>query len=216
MTLRYVFVDEAGNFDFSPRGTKYFTLTSIVLDSCDIGQELSQLRRDLVLRGTDLRQGFHATEDRQAVRDEVFRLLSQHEFRVDATIFEKAKAMPHLYADDLEFYKTVWYYHMRHLISRVATAGDELLIVGATLTLKRRQQVASEAIAEVVGTAAGSIPFRTVAWTATSEPCLQIADYCCWAIQRKWERGDTRSYDLIHDKIASEFDIFRLGRRRFY
>ena len=119
MAIRYVFVDEAGNFDFSPHGSRYFTLTSIVLNGCDIGQELAQLRRDLARRGMDLRNGFHATEDRQAVRDEVFRLLVQHDFRIDATIFDKAKTMQHLRADDLEFYKTTWFYHMQYLLPRV-------------------------------------------------------------------------------------------------
>lgn len=74
----------------------------------------------------------------------------------------------------------------------------------------------NEAIAEVLGTVAGSIPFRTAAWSAASEPCLQIADYCCWAIQRQWERGDDRSYVLIQDKIRSEFDIFRWGATKYY
>jgi len=25
----------------------------------------------------------------------------------------------------------------------------------------------------------------------------KVADYCAWAIQRKWERDDLRSYELI-------------------
>jgi hypothetical protein len=37
-----------------------------------------------------------------------------------------------------------------------------------------------------------------------SEPCLVVADYCTWAIQRKWERDDQRSHELIAGKIASE------------
>jgi hypothetical protein len=40
-----------------------------------------------------------------------------------------------------------------------------------------------------------------------SEPCLVVADYCTWAIQRKWERNDTRSQILLGDKIASETEI---------
>jgi hypothetical protein len=216
MTLRYVFVDESGNFDFSPRGSRYFTLTSVVLDTCNIGQELAQLRREMVRQGIDLREGFHATEDRQVVRDEVFRLISTHDFRIDATIFEKSKVMPHLRPDDLEFYNTAFFYHMKYLLPRVAGTGDELLIVSATLSLKRKQRLANEAIADVVGAAAGSIPFQMAAWTAASEPCLQLTDYCSWAIQRKWERNDLRSYALIQQKIASEFDIFRWGGKRYY
>ena len=216
MPLRYVFVDEAGNLDFSLRGSRYFTLASVVLDDCEIGQELIQLRRDIVRRGTDLRDGFHATEDRQAVRDEVFRLIAKRDFRIDATIFEKAKTTPELRTDDSRFVKAVWFYHMKHLLPLIATAQDEVFIVGATLNLKRKRQSAQEAIAEAVGTTAGSIPFKTAAWSAASEPCLQVADYCCWAIQRKWERNDMRSYALIEDKIATEFDIFRWGAQRYY
>ncbi|HEY5286242.1 MAG TPA: hypothetical protein VIJ50_03970 [Solirubrobacteraceae bacterium] len=40
-----------------------------------------------------------------------------------------------------------------------------------------------------------------------SEPCLVVADYCTWAIQRRWEREDQRSHELIADKIASEVQV---------
>ena len=45
---------------------------------------------------------------------------------------------------------------------------------------------------------------------------LQIADYCNWAIYRKWSRGDERSYNLIRTAIRSEFDIFRSGSTYYY
>lgn len=216
MALRYVFVDEAGNFDFSVQGTRYFILTSITADSCEVGQDLAQLRRDLVRQGTELPEGFQATEDRQAVRDEVFRLLARHELRIDATIFEKAKTLPQLREDDLEFYRTALFHHLKFLLPQVVGPGDEVFVVSATLSLRRRRRFASEAIAEVIARAAGTIPFRVAAWTASSEPCLQVADYCSWAIQRKWERDDPRSHVLIQDKIASEFDFLYWESRRYY
>jgi hypothetical protein len=48
----------------------------------------------------------------------------------------------------------------------------------------------------------------TALWRAAVEPCLQVADYCCWAVHRKWERNDKRSYELISDRIDSEFALF--------
>ena len=45
---------------------------------------------------------------------------------------------------------------------------------------------------------------------------LQIADYCNWAIYRKWDRKDWRSYDLIKAAVKSEFDIFRTGTTDYY
>jgi Protein of unknown function (DUF3800) len=45
---------------------------------------------------------------------------------------------------------------------------------------------------------------------------LQIADYCSWAIFRKWNNGDCRSYDLIKSAIRKEFDIFARGSKYYY
>jgi hypothetical protein len=45
---------------------------------------------------------------------------------------------------------------------------------------------------------------------------LQVADYCNWAIFRKWERSDKRSYELIKTCIKSEFDIFAKGGIYYY
>jgi hypothetical protein len=71
-------------------------------------------------------------------------------------------------------------------------------------------------VAGVVRETARTAVARTAYWPAASDPCLQVADYCCWAIQRKWERGDMRLYELIASKIRSEFDVFRLGTTVYY
>ena len=44
---------------------------------------------------------------------------------------------------------------------------------------------------------------------------LQVADYCAWALHRKWEREppDTRSYTQIRNKIATEYDLLGNGSR---
>jgi hypothetical protein len=42
----------------------------------------------------------------------------------------------------------------------------------------------------------------------TTEPLLNIADYFCWAIQRVFERGETRYYDYISDQVALVQDIY--------
>lgn len=44
----------------------------------------------------------------------------------------------------------------------------------------------------------------------------QLADYCGWAIAIKWERGESRSFDLIQNKVESEYEIFRAGDRTYY
>jgi hypothetical protein len=215
----HVFADEAGNFDFSSKAgaTKYFILTTVTMEDFRPGDALLALRRQLAWeghhQGTD---DFHATEELQSVRDRVFAELAKWDFRVDSTILEKRKAQPHLAADDIRFYKMAWYLHFKHVAPLITRAGDELLVMGASLGTKKKKEGFHSAIHDVVDQVSRGVDFRTVSWAGASDPCLWVADYCCWAIQRKWERGDNRSYALIQPKLRSEFDVFRIGTKTYY
>ncbi len=51
---------------------------------------------------------------------------------------------------------------------------------------------------------------------SAKDPMLWAADYCAWAIQRKWESGDDRSYVLIENKIVTEFNLWEIGKIHYY
>jgi uncharacterized protein DUF3800 len=213
----YVFADEAGNFDFSlqPGASRYFILATVTAPDCKFGDRLLELRRELGWRGRHLDRVFHAAEDSQAVRDEVFDLLVNAHLRVDATILEKRKAQPHLQSGQ-ELYKMAWHLHFKRLAQDIATKEDRLFVVASRLGTKRKRGSFHTAIDDVVHQVAPCRAYRVAFWPAESDPCLQVADYCTWAIQRKWERGDSRSYDLIKDEIASEFDAWERGDELYY
>lgn len=42
----------------------------------------------------------------------------------------------------------------------------------------------------------------------TTEPILNIADYFCWAVQRVFERGETRFYEYIKDQVSLVVDLY--------
>lgn len=203
----YVFADEAGNFDFSGgRGaSKYFTLVTITLADCAVGDDLLSLRRDLAWRGEHLTSEFHATDDPQRIRDEVFSVIERHDFRIDATVLRKDRASSHL-REDRHMYKMAWFLHFKHIAPMIATKHDRLLVVAAGVGNRRQRKDFRNAVAEVVSQVSPCRSHQVAAWSADHDPCLQVADYCTWAVQRKWERDDVRSYDLIADKIATEFD----------
>jgi hypothetical protein len=217
MADRYVFSDEAGNFDFSRNSgaSRYFILGTLTANDCRIGDDLLQLRRELGWRGVHLDSVFHATEDPQAVRDEVFEVLGSGDFRIDATILEKSKARVHL-QNERSLYKMAWYLHFKHVAPEVATKADRMFVVASSLGTKKKRGTFHEAVDDVVAQVSPCASHRVAFWPAASDPSLQVVDYCVWAIQRKWERDDRRSYDLIKDKIKSEFDVWSIGRRHYY
>jgi hypothetical protein len=45
----------------------------------------------------------------------------------------------------------------------------------------------------------GGTSFRLLHHASRADVNLQVADYCAWALYRKWERGDERSLRAIAD-----------------
>ena len=86
-----VWGDEAGNLDFTETGSKYFVVCSIVTPAGGtIAAHVLGLRHGLAMEGLELLpEGFHATEDKQAVRDQVFSLRASREIRADAVLYRK-------------------------------------------------------------------------------------------------------------------------------
>jgi hypothetical protein len=218
---RFVFADEAGDFEFARKQnvSRYFIACAIALDSCELGHELLRLRRELMWDGVPIDDYFHATEDKQFVRDRVFETLNKFEFAIYAQILEKSKAQPQVRISKHRFYKHAWYYLFRSAMPKIVTSiNDQLMVTTASIGVKKGQADFSEAVRDVVKQTqkvdAGS--WRTTFASSASDPCLQAADYCTWAIQRKWERKDSRSYDLIKHKIKYEYDTWEHGATHFY
>ncbi len=219
MMRKYIYGDESGNFDFSNnRGaSRYFILTTVAFDDHSLANRLGELRRDMAWDRPDSALGFfNATNDEQRVRDAVFEVIGKYDFRVDATILEKRRAFPEFHQDEVSFYDFAWRHHVKFVVPEVALPGDELLVVAASIRIKKKQAAFRAAIRQVMREVSTTNEFRCAMWGAAVDTSLQIADYCAWAIQRKWELGDDWSHRLIQDKIRSEFDLFAGMGETFY
>ena len=218
----HVFGDEAGTLQFNPKASRYFILTTITVPDYSAGDALLSLRREMAWEGLESHPEFHAVEELQEIRDRVFQIIPALNFQIDSTIFEKRKVLPRNRQSEAYFYQFAWFYHLKYLAYRFNQSGIRLLIVPATIAGRKSKQVAfSNAVQNVVAQVAYLADARCAFWMARTDPCLWLTDYCSWAIQRKYEhtwqgQPDTRSYDLIRQKIRSEFNIFAGGTTLFY
>jgi hypothetical protein len=215
----YIFIDEGGNFDFSPGGTSHFTLSCVTRERPfgDYGEFIS-LKYDLVEEGREI-EYFHASEDAQAIRDKVFEIIARNleGVRIDAVIVEKRKAHPTM-RKEAEFYPRMLGYLLRYVLGQLPLSQyAEVLVFTDRIPVKGKRNAVEKAVRT---TLSRMLPktgrYRLLHHDSKSNFQLQIADYCNWAIYRKWDRRDLRSYDLIKAAVKSEFDIFRTGTTNYY
>lgn len=106
------------------------------------------------------------------------------------------------------------------MAKQIADSSDELLVVASSLQIKRKQKstkaAVHKAVTEVVNQVSPTITCHCAFSPSTSDPCLQVANYLTWAIQRKYESDDLRSYDLVSHLVQSEFEPFRRSRTLYY
>ena len=215
----YVFLDEAGNFDFSLGGTKYFILTAVSKERpFRAYQAMTELKYDLVENGTDI-EYFHASEDAQAVRNAVFAIIQRNlgGVRVDSLVVEKRKIGPPMRPEE-QFYPRMLGYLLRHVLSGYSVEQYREVIVFTDQIPVKKKRSAIEKAAKV--TLSGMLPkaarYRVLHHDSKSNMDLQTADYCSWAIYRKWDTHDERSYQLIRSAIRSEFDFCKSGTIIYY
>lgn len=215
----YIFLDEGGNLDFSPSGTKYFILTSISKERpFHAYREMTELKYDLVELGIDI-EYFHASEDSQAVRNRVFDIICHNMagIRIDTLVVEKRKTGLSLRASD-RFYPKMLGYLLRYILEGTNLKQfTEVIVFTDRIPVNKKRNAVEKAVKM---TLAKMLPkgccYRILHHDSKSNFDLQIADYCNWAIYRKWDQHDKRSYDLIKSAVRSEFEIFDAGKNFYY
>ncbi|MGB2762740.1 MAG: DUF3800 domain-containing protein, partial [Minisyncoccales bacterium] len=227
----FIFVDESGNFDFSPKGTKFFVLSCLsTFKPAEEREKFLQLHYKILNDGIN-QEHFHATEDRQDVRDQVFNIFNsmQDDIEIHSVIAQKNKANPSLYREE--------YYKKEKLIKRVVGADfyqrvcrtllqyvfcrsdfqyvNKIVVVLGALFTKEKQSLVLKTLKHDLKEQFEK-PFEIYFHQAKADINCQLADYCGWAIAIKWERDENRLFNLIQDKVKSEYEIFKSGDTEYY
>ena len=215
----YVFLDEAGNLDFSATGTRFFLLGAVTKERpFHAYKELTELKYDLVELGTEL-EYFHASENAQPVRNRVFDIIRRNlaGARIDALVVEKRKTGPSLQTEEA-FYPRMLGYLLKHILDQhdLRLFKEVIVFTDTIPVLKRRATIEKTIKTTLAGLLPPTARYRLMHHESKSNLDLQIADYCTWAVYRKWSANDLRSFEHIRPAVTSEFDIFRTGTRLYY
>lgn len=227
----YVFIDESGNFDFSPKGTRTFVLSALAtFDPSYRREELVGLRYELLAGGHD-HEFFHATEDRQYVRDKVFDFLGsiKDKCEVHAVAARKNRAHPTLHGETyvkngktinlnngMGLYQLLCKNLLGYVFRGKSGKVDKIVVVLSSLYNGDKKKTILKEIKSYLKLHFQNIPFEIFSHQSSADLNCQLADYCCWAIYVRIERKEKRPITALGSMMKTFFDIFKSGSVEYY
>lgn len=216
MATLNIYIDESGTFDFTPKGSKYFILTAVATTECPaLLSDFFGLKHELGC------EELHATEDKQATRDMMYAMLEQHCehgcFTIDSIIAQKNRTNPVIREADV-FYAKLLRILLRRVFRNRATCNiDHINVWAARIGIRRKKSLFEKTVKTYLAHGLKTrIPYRLLIHASASHPLLQVADYCCWAVAKKWKDGETRPHQKIRRALKTEFEVFRGRLREYY
>jgi hypothetical protein len=100
----------------------------------------------------------------------------------------------------------------------VAAGTTRVMVYTDRLPVQKKKDAVEKAIKTTCRNECGtSMPFEVYHHDKASNCWIQIVDYCSWAVFKKWEKGDSRTYDQLKSRLqAPELDVFAAGDQNHY
>lgn len=157
-------------------------------------------------------KAFHAKDDCPEVREKFYKIIMDLDFKAEFVVARKIESVfrkkhnskPNVFYDDL----------IIKLFQNKLHVAEKNFIYFAVRGNKIRQEPLQDAVQTAVLTFENKwnkkIDSQTevLAQSPHGEPCLQIADYLNWAVQRAFIKKEDRYYKFIEDKISFLVDIY--------
>jgi hypothetical protein len=131
-------------------------------------------------------------------------LLSHAPWSFAAVVVDKAKVNPSTY-DPQHFYPKFLAMVLRFILrGRVRPrTSRNLNYTDSRPRVKKQATSVQVAIKSSCQRELPDIPFHVLNHRRESNASLQVADYCCWSVCRKWEHGNTNAYHRLKVRLAA-------------
>lgn len=185
------------------------------LSPLDSAASLVGLKYHLLAEGIDV-SSFHASEDKQFIRDRVFPLIDGlKNIKAHAIYGDKHKAAPVLQTPE-GLYALFGSAIIKFAIKAYAADNYKQIVVIFDQALTNKQQGSFMGAVKPELKKLGK-PFHIYFQRLISDGNGQIADYICWAKYVVLERNELRPWAALQISLCpTDFDIFRNGHTRYY
>jgi hypothetical protein len=209
----WVYVDESGNFDFSASGTKHFVMSAFfTTDPLQTTEKIASLKYSLLSQGVNV-ANFHASEDSQRVRDQVF----DHIFglkKVSAyTFWLKKSNLPFELKTTSAIYELLGLELARTTVNQALSLKVTSVVMVFDRTLRNREEQAFRSKSKAMFTRL-RYPFHIYFHNVSKDFNGQIADYVAWANYVKLERDEQRPLDALPKNLCLAAEVTAVNLKK--
>jgi len=211
----YIFVDEAGDMDFSVKGSKHYMFNFLIKRRpFNLHEYISNYRYSLLERNLDPLNGqrlniesFHACEDNKYIREEIFNIISTFDtnsVKSYSYILEKPKVDPLKTKEKDKFYIDNLNLAIHQLLDKLKIDKNFIIITDRLPVQKNKNKqigALKKGIKEYIKYNNLNIRYDIFHHCSASSVNLQIVDYISWAIFRKYERNQDVYYKKIENYL---------------
>jgi hypothetical protein len=202
----FAYIDESGNFDFNHTGTKHLVMAVFcTTDPASNSFALAKLKYEIMGQGIDL-ANFHASEDLQRVRDQVFEVIYQSPMASAKTFWISKTEHTLTKPEASESYKIFGKPIALHLGEIVLETKANKVVVVFDKALVRQDQNAFLASIKP-HLAAMKLPYHVYFHSVSKDFNGQIADYIAWSNYVALERNEYRPVASLPSNLSLASEI---------
>ncbi len=207
MSYQYIFLDESGNLDFTVNGSRNFVLTSVEMRRpFKVLRAIDDFKHDCLESGMEF-EYFHCSQDNPKIRNKFFEIVSHYssEIQISSHIVQKSGIDSKLQDDGLFIPELMRRLLKTVLLDETQAGLRKVIVITDTLPVKGRKKVVERTIQRLLSKEfPEKLKYQIMHHQSKSHYGLQVADYCCWAINRKFQRGQNTWFDMINPAIRNE------------
>lgn len=216
------FYDRKGNYIVGKEGCSKLLILGLIRteNPKDLREKIQKSQNEIIndpyLQGIPSLEktkiAFHAKDDVPEVREKVFKLIKELDFKAEFVVGRKIESIFKKRHKEKEgiFYNDL----VSKLFENKLHVARESHIYFAVRGNKTKQEPFEDAIQAAINLFENKWRIKNdcniniIPQSPSGEMCLQVVDYALWAVQRAFIKKDMRFYKFIEEKISFIVDIY--------
>ena len=206
--MRCIFLDESGDLGFSERFSKFFIITLLLCDEdtiIDLRRIIKKIRTKRLKKKMKIIGELKGNNSDDFIREKVLKDASSNSIEIYSIVLDKSKVF-----DYLKNKKHKLYNYTANLILNECSvnSGKVKIIADRRSGRKFLTWDFDQYIKNMMKERSKECSIEIKHEDSKNEGALQVLDFICWAIYRKYEYHETYFYDIIKEKIVTEKLMF--------